>query len=151
MRAALVVLGLLALVGAAVLALLAVVLGPQDGVAWVDLEPGDCFDLAGAVADAGDDALFRVEPTRCNEPHDAEIVATGRLDADGSRNYPSDDELFDLTDRQCERLVGDTLDEAVYGLLPVAPDERTWSERGGHFACVAVVRGGGTVTVSAVD
>jgi hypothetical protein len=141
--------GLAALVGLAAIAILLVLLGSDEGTPWVDLEVGDCFDLAGAVEEAGDaDPLLRVDTVPCDEPHDAEVVATGRLDPGQDREYPPDDALFDLVDRECARQLGDALDSDAYGLLPIAPDERTWTERGGHYACVAVVAGGGTVTQS---
>ncbi len=138
--------GLAALIGVAVVAIL-VVLGSDEGTPWVDLEVGECFDLSGAVDDGvGAEPLVRVVTVPCHEPHDAEVVATGQLAPEQDREYPPDDVLFDLVDRECARQVGDALDPDVYGLLPIAPDERTWNDRGGHYACVAVVAGGGTVT-----
>lgn len=148
MRGVLVAVGLTLVVAVGLLVALVTTAGSQDGTPWVDLQPGDCFDLAGAV-DGGDDPVFRVETVSCEEPHDAEVIATGRLDPDGVIDYPADDELFDLVDRRC--LAAGSLDRDRFGLLPIAPDERTWRGRGGHYACVAVALGGGTTTGSILE
>jgi len=143
--------GLVAVVVAAVLTI-AAVLSLSNDTSWTDLDNGECFDLAGALADASGDlaAVNAVDTVECAEPHDAQVVATGDLNADGERAYPSDDELFDAIDRACDSLVADTIDRGTYGLVPIAPDERTWNDRAGRFACVAVVIGGGTVAGSAL-
>lgn len=153
MRSLGVAVGLAVLVAAAVLAI-AAVLSLSNETSWTDLDAGDCIDLAGAVDDAADEdaaSVFSVDTVDCDEPHDAEIVARGELDPDGDRPYPADDELFDEADRACADLVPASVDTSVYGIVPIAPDERTWDERGGRFVCVAVVVGGGTVTGSALD
>lgn len=151
MRTAGVVVGLVVLVAAAVLAI-AAVLSLSNETSWTDLETGDCFDLAGAVEGASGDlgSVFAVDTVDCDDPHDAEIVGAGDLNPDGDLPYPSDDELFDEIDRACTALVPPTVDPDTYGIVPIAPDERTWNDRAGRFVCVAVVRGGGTVTGSAV-
>ena len=143
--------GLVAVVVAAVLTI-AAVLSLSNDTSWTDLDTGECFDLAGALADASGDlaAVTAVDTVECAEPHDAQVVATGDLNADGGRPYPSDDELFTAIDRACDSLVADTIDRGTYGLVPIAPDERTWNDRAGRFACVAVVIGGGTVAGSAL-
>ena len=144
--------GLVAIVVAAVLAI-AAVLSLSNGTSWTDLDTGECFDLAGAIADASGDlaAVTAVDTVECAAPHDAQVVATGDLNADGAQPYPSDDELFTAIDRACDSLVADTIDTGTYGLVPIAPDERTWNDRAGRFACIAVVIGGGTVTGSALE
>lgn len=150
MRTAGVVLGVAALVVAAVLAI-AAVLSLSNETSWTDLETGDCFDLAAAVDEADGDlgSVFAVDTVDCDEAHDAEIVGAGTLNPDGDRPYPSDDELFAEIDRACSSLVPASVDPATYGIVPIAPDERTWNDRAGRFVCVAVVRGGGTVTGAA--
>ena len=144
--------GLLVLVGAAVLAI-ATVLSLSNDTAWTDLEPGECFDLAGALADADGDIadVTGVDTVGCDEPHDAQIVAVGELNPDADRDYPDDRALFAEVDAVCARSVPEQVDPTVYGILPIAPDSRTWEDRAGRFACVAVVVGGGTVTGSALD
>lgn len=151
MRTVGIVVGLAVVVGAAVLAI-ATVLSLSNTTSWTDLDPGDCFDLAGALADADGDIadVTGVDTTDCDEPHDAEIVAAGSLNPDGDREYPTDDELFAEIDAACASLVPDTVDRDRFGIVPIAPDERTWDGRDGRFVCVAVVRGGGTVTGSAL-
>ena len=147
-----IVVGLGVLVVAAVLTI-AAVLSLSNETSWTDLDVGECFDLAGAIADAEGDlaAVTGVDTVECEEPHDAEVVASGALNPDGDRAYPADDELFAEIDRACASLVPATMDAATYGIVPIGPDERTWDDRDGRFVCVAVVRGGGTITRSALD
>jgi hypothetical protein len=147
-----VVVGLVLLVAAGVLAI-AAVLSLSNQTSWTDLEVGECFDLAGAVEEADGDlaAVFSVDTLDCDDPHDAQVVAAGALNPDGDRPYPSDDELFAEIDRECGALVPETVDPSTYGIVPIAPDERTWSDRDGRFVCVSVVIGGGTVTGSPLD
>lgn len=132
---------------------IAAVLALSNETAWTDLDVGDCLDLAAAIDDADGDlaAVTTVDSIDCERPHDAEVVAVGELTADGDRPYPGDDELFAEIDAACLVLVPDSVDPRTYGIVPIAPDERTWNERSGRFACVAVVVGGGTVTGSALE
>lgn len=141
-----------ALVIAAVL-VIATVLSLSNDTSWTDLDTGECFDLAGAIADAEGDlaAVSTVDTVGCDDPHDAEVVAAGELDPGGDRAYPADDELFAEIDQACATLVPDVVDPNRYGIVPIAPDERTWNDRGGRFVCVAVVMGGGTVSGSALE
>lgn len=143
--------GLVVLVGAGVLAI-AAVLSLSNETSWTDLGPGECVDLAAAVDEAEGDlaSVFSVDTVDCEDPHDAEVVVVGELNPDGDRSYPSDDELFAEIDRACAAQLPGTFDEAMYGIVPIAPDERTWDGRQGRFVCIAVVRGGGTVTGSAL-
>lgn len=143
--------GLVVLVLAAVFAI-ATVLSLSNETSWTDLEPGECFDLAGAIADADGDlgSVSSVDTVGCDAPHDAEVVAVGELNEDEDRPYPADDELFAEIDRACESRVPDEVDTDRFGIVPIAPEERTWNERQGRFVCVAVVRGGGTTTGSAL-
>lgn len=152
MRVAGIIAGLVVLVGAAVLAI-ATVLSLSNDTAWTDLEPGECFDLAAAVADADGVVaeVTAVDTVGCDEPHDAQVVAVGALNRDAARDYPDDRALFAEVDAACATSVPDSVDPSVYGILPIAPDARTWEDRAGRFACVAVVAGGGTVTGSALD
>lgn len=151
MRTLGVVLGVGVLVLVAVLAF-ATVLSVSNETSWTELEAGECFDLAGAVADADGDlaAVFAVDTLDCDDPHDAEVVAVGELNPDGDLPYPSDDELFDQVDRECRSLVPVSVDPMTFGIVPIAPDESTWTDRNGRFACIAVVVGGGTVEGSAL-
>lgn len=144
--------GLGVLVVAAVLAI-ATVLSLSNETSWTDLEPGDCFDLAGAIGDGSEGlaALDSIDTISCDEPHDAEAVAVGDLDPAGDRPYPDDDALFAEIDRACASLVPASVDGRRFGIVPIAPDERTWEERQGRFVCVAVVIGGGTVNGSALE
>lgn len=146
-----IVAGLGVIVLAAVL-VIAAVLALSNETAWTDLEVGDCFDLAGVVADADADlaAVSNVDRIDCTEPHDAEVVAVGELDPAGDRAYPPDAELFAEIDRACAGAVPDVVDPGQFGIVPIGPDERTWEERAGRYVCLAVVIGGGTVSRSAL-
>lgn len=152
MRTVGLVAGFVVLVATAVLAV-AAVLSVSNETSWTDLDVGDCFDLAGAIDDADGDlaAVMGVDTMSCDEPHDAEVVAVGELNAAGEREYPDDAQLFAEIDDACSGLVPAQVDPTTFGIVPIAPDERTWEGRGGRFACVAVVVGGGTVTGSALD
>jgi hypothetical protein len=128
---------------AASVALIVVVLSGQNTTSWTELDTGDCFDLAGAIADADGDlaSVFGVDPVACGDPHDAEVVGVGSLNPSGDRPYPDDDALFAEVEARCS---GIALDER-FAILPIVPDERTWDGRTGRYVCVAVVIGGGTV------
>lgn len=151
MRTVGIVVGLLALIAAAVLAI-AAVLSVSNETSWTDLEPGDCFDLAALVADADDDLadVTSIDTIPCSEPHDAEVAAVGDANPDGDRDYPDDATLFEELDRRCAALVPSDLDPARFAVFPIAPDRATWEGRDGRFACVIVAVGGGTVTGSAL-
>ena len=74
----------------------AIVFATRDGSTSIfDLEVGDCFVLPrpDAVAETTFD-LELVERIDCSTAHDAEVVATGRLNPGLDRVYPSDAELF---------------------------------------------------------
>lgn len=150
MRALGITVGLGALVAASIIAI-AVVLSLSNETSWTDLEPGDCFDLGGAVDDAEGDlaSVFSIDTVDCTDEHDAEVVAAGELNPEGDQPYPNDDELFAAIDRACA--AGASVDPATYGIVPIAPDERTWNERNGRYVCVAVALGGATVTGSALE
>lgn len=109
----------------------------------LDADPGDCFTLP---IDPDLTELVEIERQDCAEPHDAEVVSVGELNPDGDRAYPDDELLFDLVDVAC----GDPrryLDDG-FGLLPVAPNERSWDRQQGRFVCVAVSLGGEPVSGS---
>lgn len=141
-------LGVIALISVLIIAAM---LALSNETNWTDLDTGDCFDLAGAIEKADGDlaAVTTVDTIDCDQPHGAEVVAVGELDV-GERPYPNDTELFAEIDAACRVLVPASVDPGTYGIVPIAPDERTWRERSGRFACVAVVVGGGTVTGSAL-
>lgn len=141
------VFGLLAVVAAIVaLGVMVFVATSSDETLVLDLEVGDCFDLSDDV-DAG---VGTVRTVGCDEPHEAEVVASGRLDDDGSVERPPDDELFALVDARCAADLGDRrglLDR--FGILPIAADEASWESYDGVYLCVAVPYGGGTTSGSA--
>ena len=118
--------------------------------ALLDLEVGECFVLPGsdgADAASGDvDVVATVDVVDCDEPHDAEVVGVGDLNPDGDLDYPPDQELFAIVDRRCAAVDDPPTDR--FGVVPIAPTERSWSSLDGRFLCIAVPFGGGMVTGS---
>lgn len=119
----------------------------------LDLEPGDCFELA-----LDDDAaqIGTVRTVDCAEPHEAEVVARGSLARDGQGDVPvdrpSDEALFAEADARCAAALADRPDVLErFGLLPIVADEASWEAFDGRFVCVAIPYGGGTTTGSALD
>jgi hypothetical protein len=112
-----------------------------------DLEPGACFDLG----DGADVAVRTVRTVDCADAHEAEVVAAGRLDDDGSVERPPDDELFAVVDARCAASL-DARPNLLerFGILPVAADETSWEPYDGAYACVAIPYGGGTTRGSAL-
>lgn len=131
--------GLVVVIGVASL----VVVTRSGDTSIFDLEVGDCFDLP---VEGDDVAVDVVEVIDCAEPHEAEVVMIGRLNADRDRWYPVDDELFDETDRRCA--VADLGDPDRFAMVPIAPDEASWEPLAGAFLCVALPYGGEPVTGS---
>jgi len=144
-------LGVAVIAAVALGVLLLVVATSSDETLVLDLEPGECFDLA---ADDGADAIGTVETTPCDEPHEAEAVAVGELNpADAAEDVPrpADDVLFEQVDARCAAaLDGRTGLLARFGILPVVADEASWDEYDGRYVCVAIPYGGGTTTGSAL-
>lgn len=128
------------------IALIAVVTS-SSSTALLDLEVGECFVLP---TDVGDDAggefavVESIEVLSCTEPHDAEVVAVGELNTDGDLDYPLDEELFATVDSRCAAVGDVALDR--FGVVPVAPTERSWESFAGRFLCIAIPYGGGLVT-----
>lgn len=142
------VVGLLAavlLVVAAGFAVIAAVVSSSDQTAIVDLEVGDCFDLPSEVGNAL--TIEQVEMIDCDEPHLAEVVATGELNTGGDP-YPADDELFARVEQACRAT--DVVASDSFGLLPIAPTPELWESFDGRFLCVAIPFGGEPVSASIV-
>jgi hypothetical protein len=133
------------LVIAAGVGAIAIVVSSGDDTPVVELEVGDCFDLPDDVAG---DVLGSVDTVDCSEPHLAEVVANGALNAGGDAPYPTDDELFDLVERACR--AADAVGSDDFGLLPIAPTPELWASFEGRFLCVAIPFGGDPVTGSII-
>jgi hypothetical protein len=142
-----------AMLATAAIGIAAIVFATRDGSTSIfDLEVGDCFVLPGPDAELDADATFGIELVdviHCSEPHDAEVVATGRLNPGRDRAYPSDDELFAEIDRSCA--AADLGDAGGFGLVPVAPNAASWEPFEGGYICLAVPFGGDLVTGSITD
>lgn len=134
------------LVIAAGVAVVAAVTSSGNATSVIDLEVGDCFDLPDESP--GGDALTSVDVVGCAEPHLAEVVSDGVLNADDIA-YPDDEEeLFDRVERMC-RAAG-VVESEEFGLLPIAPTAEWWASFDGRFLCVAIPFGGVPVTGSLV-
>ncbi len=142
-------LGLVAVLAAAVgvMGVIAAVtvLSGADATSIGDLQAGDCFDVP---LDSGDERVEAVDVFDCAEPHEAEVVAVGELNPDRDLPYPADADLFAEIDRRCAALADEFADR--FGLLPIAPEERSWEPLAGRFVCVAIPYGGGTTVGSLV-
>lgn len=119
----------------------------SDRVAIVDLAVGDCFDLSDTGADDVG-VIETVSTVSCDEPHLAEVVSAGQLEATDDGAYPSDDGVFAAVDRRC-RADQPELDVSAFGLLPVAPTEQRWERDDRGYLCVAIPFGGEPVVGSA--
>jgi hypothetical protein len=113
-----------------------------DDTAIVDLEVGDCFDLPDEAAGG---EIRSVPLVDCAQPHLAEVVATGELNADDDP-YPDDEELFARVDEACR--AAEVVESDAFGLLPIAPTRELWESFDGRFLCVAIPFGGDPVTGS---
>lgn len=132
---------------------LVVLVTSTSSTALLDLEVGDCFVLPTSVTAADTDAEIDVVETvdviDCDDPHDAEVTAAGELNPDGDLDYPSDEELFAIVDQRCALV--DTVPTDRFGVVPIAPTERSWTSLDGRYLCLAVPFGGGMVTGSIAD
>ena len=120
--------------------------GSDDGTAFVDLAPGDCFDLPDEMA--ADATIDSVDTIDCELPHDAEVVSVGTLN-DGDDPYPPDAELFAAVEAACQS--AGVVDSGSFGLLPIAPTVDLWESFDGRYVCVAIPFGGQPVTGSLLD
>jgi hypothetical protein len=138
---------LLLAIGAFGLAALAIVLVSTNDTVVVELDAGDCFELPDDI----DAHIGTVDTTGCDDPHEAEVVATGELDPDRDLDYPPGDESVVMADRRCTAEVDDPSIVADFGILPVVADEGAWEPLAGRYVCVAIPYGGGTTTGSLLD
>lgn len=118
----------------------ALILSRQGGDYIFDLEVGQCFDEPTAWSTGEGADVVTVDVVDCDDLHDAEVVGVGLLNADGSSEYPPDDELFASIDDRCAQIEGLPADR--FGFLPVAPSVATWQTLDGRYLCVAIPYGG---------
>ena len=128
-------------VGLAAAAVLA--LRPGGDTIVLDLAAGDCFQVPDDIADA---TIARIDTVSCNEPHEAEVFATGELNPKRDQPYPADaQQLFAQVDAKCAAVLADHPDVLErFGVLPVVADEQSWNSFRGRYVCVAIPYGGGT-------
>lgn len=143
------VFGLVATVAVIVgLGVLVVLATSSDETVVLDLDPGDCFDLA---IDGDDTGIGIVRTVDCADPHEAEVVAAGLFDEDGTTQRSTDEVLFAEADARCAAALADRSELLErFGILPVVADEASWGPFDGKYVCVAVPYGGGTTTGSAL-
>jgi hypothetical protein len=134
-------------IGAFGIAALAIVLISTNDTVVVELDAGDCFELPDDI----DDRIGTVDTTDCDDPHEAEVVATGELDPGRDLDYPPGDESVTMADRRCTAEVDDPAIVTDFGILPVVADEGAWEPLAGRYVCVAIPYGGGTTTGSLLD
>lgn len=127
--------------------LVIVALTRSSGTSIFDLDVGDCFDLPIGDDATAEVAVEAVDVIDCGDPHEAEVVLIGALNPARDRPYPADDDLFAEIDARCGEIVGDGALEG-FGVVPIAPNERSWEPFDGGFLCVALPFGGGSVTGS---
>ena len=124
-----------ALVAAVALSVGVIAILADDDTSVLELDLGECFDIP---LETGTSALDTVALVDCSTPHNAEVVLVGTVNDDRTRGYPADDALFDELDRRC----ADVVVPGEFGVLPIAPNEKSWEPFAGRFVCVAIPYGG---------
>jgi hypothetical protein len=121
----------------------AVLLRPGGDTIVLDLDPGDCFQVPDDIARA---TISEVDTISCDDPHEAEVFATGVLNPDRDQPYPgAAQQLFAQVDAKCAAVLTDHPDvRERFGVLPVVADEESWNSFRGRYVCVAIPYGGGT-------
>ena len=119
------ILGIVGLVGAALLFALIVVVGvaATKHSRYDALNRGDCFNrISSSSVFSG-----RVNIVDCSKPHDAQ--ATGRFEAADSGSYPGASGFQTQAEDQCSRLGNDFITGSTNGLhlLWYYPDQTTWN------------------------
>lgn len=105
-----------------------------------ELEVGDCLVQPGGGTE------YRFEVVGCDDPHDDEVIALGRLNPDGTAPYPDLAALRAQIERSCvgsafEDYVGVPAARSAYHVLYITPDRQAWREAAGSYVCL--VDGGG--------
>lgn len=119
------------------------VLSLGNRTAILTAERADCFVLP---IGEDDTEITEIDVIPCDEPHDAQIVETGVLN-EGDAPYPGADELLSLLDRRCPPRGA----FPGFGIVPVAPNEASWSGQQGAYVCMAITVSGELVTTSLFD
>jgi hypothetical protein len=137
-----IVLGALAFVGVLGIALAALAFrrGGDTERAVSDLEVGDCLVQPG-------DTEYLFEVVDCDERHDDEVFAAGRLNPEGTAVYPELSTLRAQIEQICvgrafDDYVGIPTSQTTYKVLFITPDGQAWQEARGAYVCV--IDSGGT-------
>ncbi|MEG9225816.1 DUF4190 domain-containing protein [Aeromicrobium sp. Sec7.5] len=103
-----------------------------------DLQVGDCFseDLG-----SGEDEVYTVSATPCDEPHNAEVFHEFDLD-DG--DYPAESDIWDLADEGCyaafEPWVGQSYEDSDLDFSYYYPTIQSWKYDDRAISCVVLAR-----------
>jgi hypothetical protein len=127
----------------------------DDGeTAVFDLDAGDCVNFDFNPESDRTVEVTTVDVVDCDDAHEAEVMFLDELNPGGGLPYPSNDELFADIDAQCTQRapqeVASGVDLSDYASFTVAPNEDTWDDDDGPFACFAVRAGGRTTTGSLI-
>jgi hypothetical protein len=143
-----VVLGLLGLLGG-VAAWVAIGAEVANTTSALNLKVGQCV----ALPDESETEVFRFDDQQCDEPHDAEVFATGDLGG-GDDPYPGIDRvnktIQDLCVPELIDYASDSADLSEFAIFTVYPQEKDWSINQ-HYACLVVKADGSTSTGSLAD
>ena len=112
----------------------------QQTVTLDDLEDGDCFvfdeemDLQNLTSFALQPCANALASVKGSGRVAAQVVATSDLRT-GDEEYPSVEELLLRADTFCTAEGFN-----AYAVIPLLPDESTWTRRQGRAVCVALAR-----------
>lgn len=122
-------------------------------VSVFDLDVGDCF-TAEPTDGTGEPVVTVVRLVECDDPHLAEVVHVGDLDAGPDDPFPGIDARDEAAQEMCqpafESYVGIELAASDLGLLWLAPSEESWDEEGDRGVTCAVQTLDGTPLTATV-
>ena len=125
-----------------------------DETALDDLERGDCVESDLDEQPLGEDTEVSSLPVvDCDEPHDAEVTGTARLNPDEDRDYPSQDELAREASQLCVERFREHTGAEPGALIPlyIVSNEESWDELRGLVVCLAFDAAGDDLEGSIAD
>jgi hypothetical protein len=113
-----------------------------------DVEVGMCADVSNLEGE-----VSSVPVVDCDEPHDAEVTATGELNPGGGGEYPGEGRVRQLVGEECSGqsfsdYVGVAYLDSELDVNFVFPNERNWTEADGSYICFAFLPDGTELTSS---
>ncbi|MCE9623513.1 MAG: DUF4190 domain-containing protein [Actinomycetia bacterium] len=101
---------------------------------YIEAEVGDCV---GSIPE--EDVVYELEFVSCGIAHSAEVYLIGKLNPDGTRDYPGDAALLDEVEQKCDEgfqpYVGRTYELSVYEIFYLYPRAFGWKPEQGAFFC----------------